>query len=221
VKIDSKKSADVIDRRRIAGVAFLTGMLALVATWFGLARPAAKDPELELVQLVSTALDRGQAYWGDRITGYRHAKVVLFRGSTPTPCGRGLAASGPFYCPTDERVYMDMAFIGSIDNRLAQAYVIAHELGHHVQKMRGELEGRPSVDVELGADCYAGRWIAFEQHAGRLDVGDVTAALAEASSIGDDKICASCSPETWSHGSSSQRVAAVNGGIDQQSCARY
>lgn len=216
MKVDARKSADLIDRRRIAAATFLAGVLALIATWLG--RAPARDPEAHLVHVVSTALDRGQSYWSERVHGYRRAKVVLYRKATSTPCGRGVAASGPFYCPIDERVYLDLSFLSKIENDLARAYVIAHELGHHVQKLRGNLDGRPSIEVELGADCLAGRWIAAEHLAGRLEVGDVAAAIAETSSIGDDKLCPACSPEQWSHGSSEQRVSAVTAGIAGRPC---
>lgn len=218
MKVETKKSAFVIDRRK----AGLGGLLAAIAIAIAAiaGRATAPDPEAPLIDVVSTALDRGQAFWAVRVPGYRFAHVVLYRGSIPTACGRGLAASGPFYCPGDERIYVDLGFLAAIENDLARSYVIAHELGHHVQHLRKELAGRPSIDVELAADCYAGKWIAAEHRADRLGAGDVEAALAEAASIGDDKLCPTCSPETWSHGSSTQRTEAVGDGIAGRTCAR-
>lgn len=217
MKVEKKRSAFVIDRRKAGIAGILAAIAVAIAAVAG--RATAPDREAPLIDVVSTSLDRGQQFWAARVRGYRYAHVVLYRGSIPTACGRGLAASGPFYCPGDERIYIDLGFLAAIDNDLARSYVIAHELGHHVQKLRGELAGRDSIAVELGADCYAGAWIAAEHRADRLHAGDVEAALATTASIGDDKLCPACSPESWSHGSSNQRTAAVRSGIAGGACA--
>lgn len=220
MKLQTATSANVIDRRKgIAGAAAV-GLVATVLALFGIHRAAtAPDPDAKLVEIVSTAIDRGQDFWRGRVDGYRVAKVVLFDETTTSACGRALASSGPFYCPGDERIYVDLGFLRAIDGDLARAYVIAHELGHHIEKMRGELAAsRPSTDIELGADCYAGAWMADEQKHGNLEAGDISGALAEASAVGDDKICPTCSPEQWTHGGADQRVAAVSYGIEHEGC---
>src|SRR5215472_4805354 len=166
---------------------------------------------------------------------YQHAKLVLFRGATYSGCGTAEAATGPFYCPADQKVYIDLDFwddlkrFGGSTADFAQAYVIAHELGHHVQnlvgtehKVRQLMQQEPSeqnhlsVDLELQADCYAGVWghVAAEPgHAGKekgvVQPGDVDEALRAAAAVGDDHLQKmsgrAVSPETWTHGSSDQR----------------
>ncbi len=161
---------------------------------------------------------------------------MLFRDATDTACGMGQTASGPFYCPGDERVYIDLGFYDELKQRFgasgdfAQAYVIAHELGHHVQKLRG-IEGqvrqaqqsRPaaanelSVRLELQADCYAGIWGHSTNERQILEAGDVDSALKAAASIGDDRIQRMSGrgvhPESFTHGSSAQRVQWFNRGF--------
>lgn len=215
MKVDVAKSANVIDRRpafaAAAGVAlFLATILAAITHKAPPAPPT--DPDADLVAGVSTALDRGQLFWATKVPSYRHAKVVLYADHTTSACGLAQSASGPFYCPGDELIYIDLSFLRAIKGELAQAYVVAHELGHHVQKLRKEIDGA-SIPVELGADCYAGEWMREEQLAGRLDAGDVPAALAEAAAVGDDRLCPTCSPEQWTHGSAAQRDAAVTAGL--------
>ncbi len=218
MKLADGTSANVIDRRHAIGAA--AGVLATLLAVFGIrAATRAPDPDRDLVGVVSTALDRGQDFWRTRVPGYQVAQVVLYDGSTISACGRALSSSGPFYCPGDQRIYVDLAFLRAIDGTLGRAYVIAHELGHHVQKVRGALgAGRQSTDVELEADCYAGIWMRNERDRGDLEVGDIPAALGEASAVGDDRLCPSCSAESWTHGSSSQRIAAVTRGLDAQAC---
>lgn len=219
MKLEAVASPNVIDRRKAAAGVAAAGILATLLAVFGNREATAPDPDAKLVEIVSTALDRGQEFWRGRTDGYRTAKVVLFDGSTASGCGRALSSAGPFYCPADEYIYVDLGFLRAIDGDLARAYVIAHELGHHVQKLRGELGAtRPSTDVELGADCYAGAWMADEEKRGDLEAGDVPGALAEASAVGDDKICPTCSPEQWTHGGADQRVAAVSYGIEHEGC---
>lgn len=202
-------SKNVIDRRKAGthGIAALLGLL------FGLlGRPMSRpDPDADLVAVVSTALDRGQAFWAGRLPWYRDAKVVIFTGRTATQCGDASEATGPFYCPPSERIYLDPTFLRAITGDLARAYVIAHELGHHVQKLTAPLQ--PGVGLELQADCFAGAWMAAEQRAGRLAPGDIDAAIATARAVGDTG-----SKDTWTHGDAASRAAAVTRGIAQGAC---
>ena len=154
--------------------------------------------------------------------------LVLFTGSRQTGCGYGLAASGPFYCPMDRRVYIDLRFYRELATRFgaqgdfAQAYVIAHEIGHHIQTLRGtsdrvhkaprsqqEGAGGLSVRLELQADCFAGVWAFSSNQRGLLETGDIDEALGAASAIGDDRIQrksgGTVHPESWTHGSAAQR----------------
>lgn len=171
---------------------------------------------------------------------YRRPKLDIFSGSYPTACGQGVAASGPFYCPADEKIYIDLEFYRLLEQRFhapgefAQAYVIAHEVGHHVQKVLGitaktdamrqrmsEREyNRVSVRIELQADCFAGVWghrLEAGQSAIKLDPGDVESALNAATAIGDDTLQkqsrGTVVPDSFTHGSSSQRVAWFRRGM--------
>lgn len=160
---------------------------------------------------------------------YKNPKLVLFRGSVNTACGGASSASGPFYCPGDQKVYMDLGFFEELKNKFgakggdfAIAYVIAHEIGHHVQtllgtsaKMRQEQEGKSeaeanklSVALELQADFYAGVWTHYNQQ--NLDVGDIDEALSAANAVGDDAIQSKMQghvvPDSFTHGSSEQRM---------------
>jgi predicted metalloprotease len=188
----------------------------------------ANDPEAEMVQFVSFVLDDAQQSWSERFarSGQRYApaRMVLFRGETPSACGRGASAMGPFYCPSDQRVYIDLSFYRELRQRLgapgdfAQAYVIAHEIGHHVQHLLGldrKASGREtgagssSVRLELQADCFAGMWAHDTGQRALLESGDIEEALKAAAAIGDDRLqrasTGTVAPETWTHGSSEQR----------------
>ncbi|EHR70209.1 putative metalloprotease [Burkholderiales bacterium JOSHI_001] len=202
-------------------------------------RPPADD---KMAGFVSTVLADTEDVWGPlfKASGgtYRNPKLVLFRGRTPTACGTGDAAMGPFYCPGDEKVYIDLAFFDTLKQRLgapgdfAQAYVIAHEVGHHVQKVLGisdkvdaarsrmsEAQGNAlSVRLELQADCFAGVWAHHAQRARQLlEQGDLEEALNAASQIGDDtlqrKSQGTVVPESFTHGSSAQRVSWFKRGL--------
>jgi uncharacterized protein len=169
---------------------------------------------------------------------YQDPRLVLFRGTTPTACGRGESAMGPFYCPGDGKVYLDLGFFDTLSQRLgapgdfAQAYVIAHEVGHHVQNllgvtakvdgMRGKVSevqmNALSVRVELQADCLAGVWTHHSQKGkGWLDQGDVEEAMKAAAQIGDDTLQRNASgavrPETFTHGTSAQRMTWFRRGL--------
>jgi uncharacterized protein len=169
---------------------------------------------------------------------YRKPSLVLFTGAIRTACGTGNSATGPFYCPGDEKVYIDLSFYDELQRRFkapgdfAQAYVIAHEVGHHVQKLTGttdkvdSLRGRAgkaevnaaSVKLELQADCYAGVWGHFADELKQLDAGDVQEALNAAAAIGDDRLQrqsqGTVSPESFTHGSSAQRMRWFKRGQD-------
>jgi len=200
--------------------------------------PVQSSPEEEKqVQFVSFVLDDAQRTWQQILPGYQKAKLVLFRDATPTACGMGETASGPFYCPGDEKVYLDLGFFDELRTRFgasgdfADAYVITHEIGHHVQRLRG-IEGqvrqlqesRPgqakalSVRLELQADCYAGIWGHSTAQRNILEQGDVESALNAAASIGDDRIQRmsgrAAHPESFTHGSSQERVMWFKRGLD-------
>ena len=201
---------------------------------------AANDPDAPLVHFASFVLDDTQATWAKtfatRGEAYRHAKLVLFTDATQTACGYGESATGPFYCPSDERVYVDLGFYRELSTRFgargqfAQAYVIAHEMGHHVQKLLGindrvqSLHGSTkgatgaSVRLELQADCFAGIWAQSTAQRNLLEAGDIDSALGAAAAIGDDRLqkqaTGTVSPEKWTHGSSDERVRWFRRGFD-------
>jgi hypothetical protein len=194
------------------------------------------------VQFVSFVLDDVQKNW-DRIlpaqehVPYHHAKLVLYRDSYPSACGRAQRAVGPFYCPEDEKVYLDLGFFRELRDRFgapgefAQAYVIAHEIGHHVQKILGT-EGKVrrlqqkepgernplSVRLELQADCFAGIWAHSTEQRRIVDERDLNAALRAAAAVGDDRLQRMgqgyVNPESFTHGTSAERVRWFRRGLD-------
>ena len=208
--------------------------------------PPADDP---MARFVSTVLADTEDVWRAQFREmgrtYQDPKLRLFRGTEPTACGTGQSAMGPFYCPGDQKVYIDLAFYDTLKTRLgapgdfAQAYVIAHEVGHHVQHLLGitdkvdALRGRVSqaeqnamsVRLELQADCFAGVW-AHHADAARqvLEQGDVEEALNAASQIGDDTLQRNSSgavrPESFTHGTSAQRVTWFKRGLATGSVAQ-
>ena len=203
--------------------------------------PAAPASDTQ-ARFVSTVLADTEDTWTELFRAqnaqYRKPKLVLFTGATQTACGTGETASGPFYCPGDQKVYIDLAFYRlmqqrfNVNSEFAQAYVIAHEVGHHVQHLlgideqvtaaRGGSQKRAnamSVKLELQADCFAGVW-AFHANRSRniLEQGDVEGALAAASAIGDDTLQQQSQgrvvPDSFTHGTSAQRVRWFNKGIE-------
>ncbi len=206
------------------------------------APPAQTSAEEEqLVKFMSFVLDDAQANWTRVFAAgnaqYTRARLVLFRDQVNTGCGGAQSASGPFYCPADQKVYVDLGFYDELRRRFgapgdfAQAYVLAHEIGHHVQNLLGterkmrQLQGQNpgarnelSVRLELQADCYAGIWGRHAQEEKRLDSGDVDEALKAASAVGDDRISAmtgsSIRPESFTHGSAEQRMTWFRRGFD-------
>jgi uncharacterized protein len=205
--------------------------------------PAHKPPaDDHMAKFVSTVLADTEDVWKDVFTKggstYVEPKLVLFRGTTPTACGTGQAAMGPFYCPGDQKVYIDLAFYQTLKDRLgapgdfAQAYVIAHEVGHHVQNLLGisgkmdKMRSRVSqveynglsVRLELQADCFAGVWANHAQTSRHiLENGDVEEAMNAAAKIGDDALQraggGAVVPDSFTHGTSAQRQRWFNAGL--------
>jgi uncharacterized protein len=208
---------------------FLGGSSTTESTQSAPATPQQSASEQREVQFVSFVLDDVQNTWTKIIPNYRHAKLVLYRGGIDSACGLAQTATGPFYCPGDEKVYLDLSFFNEMQTRLgapgefAQAYVIAHEIGHHVQKITGterkvrqEVESNPrmanaiSVRVELQADCYAGVWANSTQQRDLLEQGDVESAMNAAAAVGDDHLqkmqTGRVMPDKFTHGTSAQRT---------------
>jgi predicted metalloprotease len=199
---------------------------------------AREEPQ---VVFVSQVLDDAQRTWATILpkygTPYRDAKLVLFRDATQTGCGVGQSAMGPFYCPLDEKVYIDLGFYDELQRRLgaagdfAQAYVIAHELGHHVQHLLGTDEqvrraqqsdpgaaNQYSVRLELQADCFAGVWGRSAEGRNHLSEGDIEEGMNAAAAVGDDRILQkagrSANADSFTHGTSAQRVSWFKKGYD-------
>lgn len=202
-------------------------------------RPPADD---RMARFVSTVLADTEDVWKDVFkqggSQYREPKLVLFRGATPTACGTGQSAMGPFYCPGDQKVYIDLGFYQTLRDELgapgefAQAYVVAHEVGHHVQHLLGisdkmdNMRGRVSekeynalsVRLELQADCFAGLWANKSNESRKtLEDGDIEAAMNAAAKIGDDALQQKAQgrvvPDSFTHGTSAQRVRWFNTGL--------
>ena len=210
--------------------------------------PARDQQEQPMVQFISFVLDDTQRTWDQILPQqagkpYRHAKLVLFRNYTQSGgCGGAESATGPFYCPGDEKVYIDLGFYDELSQRFgapgqfAQAYVLAHEIGHHLQKIVGvesrvrqlqasnpRLQNEISVKVELQADCLAGVWAHSTQQRNLLEQGDVQSALGAAAAVGDDRLqkmsTGHVSPDSFTHGSSAQRMQWFQEGFESGSIA--
>lgn len=188
-----------------------------------------QDPDADLVEFLGNVLSDTQTMWQRFFTEanitYRPTNMVVFNGRTESGCGGALAQYGPHYCPADENVYMDLDFLRDLQQRFgatgdaAQAYIVAHEVAHHIQHLLGTLEqahqqggNQVQINVELQADCFAGIWfysINAGQSAAILEEGDLDEALNAAAAVGDDNIqrqtTGRVSPESWTHGSSQQR----------------
>ncbi len=264
--LDNERESENIEDRRggglIKGVGIGSVLLALVgsyltgmnpATLLGLMEQAAPVPQViahkppandKTAVFVSKILAETEDTWGEVFAAkgseYHKPKLVLFTGSTTTACGNGAAAMGPFYCPLDSKIYIDLSFFSELTNRFhapgefAEAYVLAHEVGHHVQNLLGisakvnAIKQRASstaeanaasVKLELQADCYAGVWARrtdSQKHI--LEPGEIEQDIAAASAIGDDtlqkKAVGYAVPETFTHGSSEQRVAWFKRGME-------
>ena len=199
--------------------------------------------ESRSAQLVSFTLGKAQAFWQQTLSAqgvpYRRAKLVLYRGSTYSGCGTARSSTGPFYCPADEKIYMDLGFwdelakFGGGTAEFAQSYVVAHELGHHIQNLLGteqkvrrleqqdpDERNHVSVEVELQADCFAGMWAKSGEAQGFIHPDDIEGGLKAAAAVGDDHLQkmeqGTVNPDTFTHGSSAQRekwfTRGLNGG---------
>lgn len=264
---NERESSNVEDRRgsgmpggRAGGIGLGTIALALVAMYFGvdpsvvlnigqgLQQPSAVEAQPipaddPMAKFVAKVLGSTEDTWGKIFQNSGHQypapKLVLFSGATPTACGTGQAAMGPFYCPGDQKVYIDLAFYNEMKNRFnapgdfAQAYVIAHEVGHHIQNLMGTSDkvqqarqsarseaqaNQYSVRLELQADCYAGVWAHHADGANRiLEQGDVEEAMTAAAAIGDDALQKKSQgyavPDSFTHGTSQQRMRWFNQGL--------
>ena len=204
-------------------------------------QPRKASPQEERsAQLASFVLGDAQDTWtrilAQENISYPRAKLVLFRDYTRSGCGAAQAATGPFYCPSDQKVYLDLGFWDQLrqygaSGDFAQAYVIAHEIGHHVQNVIGierkvramqqqnpQARNRISVAVELQADCFAGVWANSPQHPRLLEQGDIQTGLRAAAAVGDDRLQrmarGTVSPDTFTHGTSAQRMAWFNKGFN-------
>lgn len=213
--------------------------------------PGNPESENKEVQFISFVLDDVQKTW-ERVlpqigVPYRHAKLVLFRDYTTSACGEAQSATGPFYCPVDEKVYLDLGFFDDLANRMGapgefgQAYVIAHELGHHVQKLLGiepqvsrlrqanpSISNPLSVRLELQADCFAGIWAHSTEQRNIIDQADIAAGLDAVAAVGDDRLqkmaTGHVSPERFTHGTSAERSEWFHRGLtsdDVGSCDTF
>jgi predicted metalloprotease len=226
-----------------------TDFLSLLTNQGSSSSPTAGPPsqvsttpaEERMVDFVDAVAKDVQDTWGELLgSRYRRTRVTLFRDSIDSGCGFAQSATGPFYCPADSKVYLDLGFFRELAQRFgapgefAEAYVIAHEFGHHVQKLLGLHAGAPqdsrsgphsaSVAIELQADCFAGIWGHAASKSGRfktghveLDPGDAEQALRAAASIGDDRLqkmsTGHVAPERFTHGTSAQRVGSFTRGM--------
>ena len=203
--------------------------------------PSANADQQQLVDFVGVVVKDTETFWGDWFQqqgkSYTPPKIVLFSNSTQSGCGVAQTASGPFYCPNDRKVYLDLAFYDQLRQQFhaagdfAQAYVIAHEVGHHIQNVLGVLPkfdaarqnmsqdqaNALSVRVELQADCYAGIWANYEGKENYLDNGDTEEAINAANQIGDDTLQkefqGNVQPRSFTHGTSAQRMKWFKTGL--------
>ena len=208
---------------------------------------AANRPSDENKQFVSAVLKMTEDAWGEMLPQQAHVrytppKLVLFTTQINSACGYASAATGPFYCPGDQKLYLDTAFFRQLQTEFgaggdfAQAYVIAHEVGHHVQNLLGTMDkvqragenNQMSVALELQADCYAGVWGSYVQKKGLLDPGDPKEAITAAASVGDDTIQKRTQgyvvPESFTHGSARQRMEWFSRGMqsgDMRQCQTF
>jgi uncharacterized protein len=196
--------------------------------------PPGQDPERDLRDFSAYVFSNAQDVWQSRFeeqgTPYERSKLVLYRSGVSTACGNASSAVGPFYCPADKRVYLDLSFYGDMADQLdaegdfAWAYVIAHEVGHHVQNELGTSdevrslqrqnpgsENDLSVRLELQADCYSGVWAHTVYRAGDLEEGDLEEAIRASEAVGDDRLQGRAggevNPDSFTHGSSDQRAS--------------
>jgi predicted metalloprotease len=221
----------------LLSVIFRQDFFSLLGGGAGGALPAGDTPAIttpaedSLATFVEFVVGDAQDVWAELLgADYRRARLVLFRGAVQSGCGNAQAAMGPFYCSADERVYIDLGFYHELHTRFgapgdfAQAYVIAHEVGHHVQHLLGTLaesgrSNRASVAVELQADCFAGIWGNSTAARGMLEPGDMEEGLQAAAAVGDDRIqrqqTGDVRPESFTHGTSAERSRWFRIGLER------
>ncbi|WP_233143388.1 neutral zinc metallopeptidase [Aggregatibacter actinomycetemcomitans] len=259
-----RESSNVEDRRSSGGgfgggrpTGILGLIIILVGAYYGVdlsglvggvdvgatqTTPLQSQQEQELAGLSKVVLgdteDVWNAYFAKHNKQYIEPTMVLYNGATPTACGTGQSAMGPFYCPNDQRVYLDLSFYNDMKNKLgaageaAFAYVIAHEVGHHVQNLFGTLSrvhrlqrqtsrteaNQLSVKLELQADCYAGVWASLAIRKGLFESGDIEKAFNAAESVGDDRLQKRSQgyvvPDSFTHGTSAQRLQWFKRGVN-------
>lgn len=215
-----------VDPLQILGQLEQQGALAPVTSQEQAAEFEGVDAYEDFSRRVLGSLD---GYWEGRIDGYEPASLVLFRDRTTSSCGGALSVVGPHYCPIDRQIYLDERFFDELEARfgasggdVAEAYVIAHEVGHHVQNVLGRLSAgesaEASVRTELTADCLAGAWLGSLRSENVFEEDEMLEAVDAASAVGDDNIQrrtqGDVQPETWTHGSSEERKRAVQLGYD-------
>jgi predicted metalloprotease len=228
----------------VLSLVFKKDFFSIIGGETGQAAPAGSfesTPEEErLVDFVSFVFDTAQSTWTTVLerngAQYQPARLVLFRDAVQSACGFAQAVTGPFYCPADHRIYIDLGFYEELHSRFgapgdfAQAYVLAHEVGHHVQNVlglmpRGQQSNAQSVRTELQADCFAGVWGFYMSQQGLLEPGDTDEGLGAAAAVGDDRLqrmsTGHVSPDNFTHGSSAERAAWFRRGLESgqiQSC---
>lgn len=275
---EGRESTNIEDRRGMGGRGFAIGGGGCLTLIIGLAayfitgdlsfltqtqqpnsaptnqsQPVQTNPQEEAqVKFMRIVLATTEDAWKETFqrsgVRYQEPKLVLFRGQTPTACGKGDAGMGPFYCPGDQKLYLDFAFFDELRREFkapgdfAQAYVVAHEVGHHVQNLLGTMDkvqnlqqrvneaqsNQLSVRLELQADCYAGVWANYVKRQNKLEVGDVEEAMRAAAAVGDDMIQKRMQgyvvPESFTHGSAKDRMTWFNKGLqtgDARQCNTF
>ncbi len=246
-----RASTNVVDRRGMGGTLGIGGLVigAIIYSLMGgnpleyvaqnagnvqrqEARPQQNDEQKQFVSVVlADTEDVWNAIFKKNNLLYQEPKLILFNNLIDSACGRASSAVGPFYCPGDLKVYLDLGFFEQLSESLgasgdfASAYVIAHEVGHHVQNLLGLMEKRSegnqaSVKIELQADCLAGVWAKHTERAKQvLEQGDLEEAMNAASAVGDDRLQQKSRgevvPDSFTHGSSAQRLSAFKSGFEQ------
>ena len=234
---------DIGSTRNLNRIPSLPGASTDQPVGSGNAADVANDPQAADVKFANFVITDANNVWAEQVKNYQRTKLVLYSNAVDTGCGAATKDAGPFYCPADSLVYLDLSFWGELQSKyggggdFAEAYVIAHEVGHHVQKELGitdeveraerqnpdQVKGADglSVRVELQADCLAGVWAHTQYAKGSLQSGDIEEAINAATAVGDDSIQRSAvgrvQPDTFTHGTSTQRVKWFRTGFDSGS----
>ncbi len=252
---NQRQSTNVVDQRHLGGKTIGAGGLIIGAIFYylmggnpldyvaqnigaGQQAPVSESADTEKKSFVAVVLASTEDVWTPMFQAasqtYREPQLVLFRGLVDSACGRASQATGPFYCPGDERLYLDLSFLDQLSESLgaqgdfAGAYVVAHEVGHHIQNILGLLQRGGSVQTELQADCLAGVWSKrAETSKDFIEEGDIDEAINAAAAVGDDRLQQRSQghvvPDSFTHGSAEQRVAAFRQGYrggDLSACVR-